>query len=105
QVGWDRQWGTWLFFRYAANSTIVAFCTVTAVLVTSSLAAYAFAQMDVPGKNFLFTLVLATIMVPSDLSLVPKVVMMFQLHWYNTYVALIAPFTVSVFGIFLLRQF
>ena len=105
QVGWDRQWGTWLFVRYAANSTIVAFCTVTAVLVTSSLAAYAFAQMDVPGKNFLFTLVLATIMVPSDLSLVPKVVMMFQLHWYNTYVALIAPFTVSVFGIFLLRQF
>lgn len=105
QVGWDRQWGTWLFFRYAANSTIVAFCTVTAVLVTSSLAAYAFAQMNVPGKNFLFTLVLATIMVPSDLSLVPKVVMMFQLHWYNTYLALIAPFTVSVFGIFLLRQF
>ncbi|HEX5417417.1 MAG TPA: carbohydrate ABC transporter permease [Chloroflexota bacterium] len=104
-VGWDRQWGTWLFVRYAANSTIVAFCTVTGVLVTSSLAAYAFAQMDVPGKNFLFMLVVATIMVPSDLSLVPKVVMMFQLHWYNTYPALIVPFTVSVFGIFLLRQF
>ena len=105
QVGWDSQWHTWLFVRYAANSTIVAFFTVAGVLATSSLAAYAFAQMDVPGKNVLFTLVLATIMVPSDLSLVPKVVMMFQLHWYNTYPALIAPFMVSVFGIFLLRQF
>jgi ABC-type glycerol-3-phosphate transport system permease component len=104
-VGWDRQWGTWLFVRYAANSGIVALGTVAGVLITSSLAAYAFAQMDVPGKNFLFLVVLATIMVPSDLVLVPKVVLMYNLGWYNTYFALIVPFTVSVFGIFLLRQF
>jgi ABC-type glycerol-3-phosphate transport system permease component len=105
QVGWDKQWGTWLFVRYAANSVIVSFSTVAGVLITSSLAAYAFAQMDVPGKNALFIAVLATIMVPSDLSLVPKVVMMFGFGWYNTYPALIVPFMVSVFGIFLLRQF
>ena len=105
QVGWDRTWGTWLFLRYMSNSLIVAGATVTGVLITSSLAAYAFASMEVPGKNTLFLLVLATVMVPSDLSLVPKVVMMFNLHWYNTYPALIIPFTVSVFGIFLLRQF
>lgn len=105
QVGWDKQWGTWLFVRYFANSTIVALVTLTGVLITSALAAYAFAQMDIPGKNALFMFVLATIMVPSDLSLVPKVVLMYNLHWYNTYLALVAPFLVSVFGIFLLRQF
>jgi multiple sugar transport system permease protein len=44
-------------------------------------------------------------MVPNDLTLVPKVVMMFQWQWYNTYLALIVPFLASVFGIFLIRQF
>src|SRR5258707_13470626 len=61
EVGWDKQWGTWLFVRYVANSTIVAVATVVGVLVTSSLAAYAFAQIDVPGKNALFVVLLATI--------------------------------------------
>src|SRR5205823_5405844 len=74
-------------------------------LATSVLAAYALARLDLPGKNVLFLLILAVVMVPEDLTLVPKVVMMFNLHWYNTYPALIIPFTVSVFGIFLLRQF
>jgi ABC-type glycerol-3-phosphate transport system permease component len=105
EVGWDSSWGTWLFLRYMLNSIVVAGATVTGVIITSSLAAYAFANMNVPGKNSLFLLVLATIMVPSDLSLVPKVVLIFNLHWYNTYPALIVPFLVSVFGIFLLRQF
>ncbi len=105
EVGWDRQWGTWLFFRYIANSAVVALATVLGVLITSSLAAYSFAQIDVPGKNVLFLIVLATVMVPSDLVLVPKVVLMYNFGWYNTYPALIIPFTVSVFGIFLLRQF
>jgi multiple sugar transport system permease protein len=104
-VGWDPQWATWLFVRYFANSVIVALSTMLGVLFTSSLAAYAFAQMEIPGKNTLFMLVLATIMVPSDLSLVPKVVLMYDLHWYNTFLALTIPFMVSVFGIFLLRQF
>lgn len=104
-AGWDKDWGTWLFLRYFANSTIVATITVAGVLFTSSLSAYAFAQMSLPGKNVLFVIVLATIMVPSDLVLVPKVVLMFDFGWYNTYAALVVPFLVSVFGIFLLRQF
>ncbi|MGH2458261.1 MAG: carbohydrate ABC transporter permease [Chloroflexota bacterium] len=104
-AGWDKDWGTWLFLRYFANSAIVATITVAGVLATSSLSAYAFAQMSIPGKNVLFVIVLATIMVPSDLVLVPKVVLMFDFGWYNTYAALVVPFLVSVFGIFLLRQF
>jgi multiple sugar transport system permease protein len=105
QIGWDRQWQIWLFFRYFANSLIVALAVTAGVLVTSTCAAYALAQINLPGKNVLFLLLLATIMVPPDLTLVPKVVMMFQLGWYNSYQALIVPFMGSVFGIFLLRQF
>ncbi|MFN0073737.1 MAG: carbohydrate ABC transporter permease [Chloroflexota bacterium] len=104
-IGRDRQWGTWLFVRYLANSLIVAAATVFGVLLTSTLAAYALARIRLPGQNILFILVLTAVMVPEDLTTVPKVVMMFNLQWYNTYAALIVPFTVSVFGIFLLRQF
>lgn len=111
-IGWDKQWGMFLFYRYALNSILVTLVTVFGVLATSVLAAYAFAQMNIPGKNFLFLLLLATIMIPGDLTIVPKAVMMYQLKnpfgagsWYNTYLALIVPFLASVFGIFLLRQF
>jgi len=104
-IGFDKTWQMPLFFRYAVNSIIVTLATVSGVLLTSILAAYAFAQMDVPGKNLLFMLLLATIMIPGDLTLVPKVVMMFQWKWYNTYLALIVPFLANVIGIFLLRQF
>ena len=105
RTGFDKDWGMLLFYRYAVNSIIVTLATVVGVLVTSVLAAYALAQMNVPGKEFLFVLLLATLMIPSDLTIVPQVVMMFQLKWYNTYLALIVPFLASVFGIFLLRQF
>ncbi len=103
-TGWDRQWNTWLMVRYFANSLIVSGAIVVGVLVTSVLAAYALAQVELPGRDFIFLLVLATLMVPGELVLVPKVVMMFNFGWYNTYLALTVPFTVSVFGIFLLRQ-
>jgi ABC-type glycerol-3-phosphate transport system permease component len=111
-VGWDKSWGMFLVFRYTLNSLIVAGGTVGGVLITSILAAYAFAQMKFPGKNVLFILLLATVMLPSDLTIVPKAVMMYQFHnpfgpgsWYNSYLALVVPFLASVFGIFLLRQF
>lgn len=104
-IGFDRQLGTFLFFRYLLNSILVTGCIVVGVLVTAVLAAYALAKLNVPGKNLLFVLVLAVIMVPEDATLVPKVVMIYNLHWYNTYWALIVPFTVNVVAIFLLRQF
>ncbi len=103
-VGFDRQTGTPLLLRYAANSVVVSAGIVIGSLITSVLAAYALARLNVPGKNLLFLFVLAVIMVPEDATLVPKVVMMYNLKWYNTYQALIVPFTVNVFGIFLLRQ-
>jgi ABC-type glycerol-3-phosphate transport system permease component len=112
QIGFDRQWQMPMFFRYTINSIIVTLAVVVGVSLTSVLAGYAFAQMDIPGKNILFVLLLATIMIPGDLTIVPKAVMMYQFpnpfgsgSWYNTYLALIVPFLASVFGIFLLRQF
>lgn len=104
-IGFDRQLGTPLFVRYLANSIIVTVGIVVGVLITSILAAYALAKMNLPGKNLLFVVVLAVIMVPEDATLVPKVVMIYNLQWYNTYWALIVPFMVNVVGIFLLRQF
>jgi multiple sugar transport system permease protein len=103
-IGFDRQSGTPLIVRYLANSIVVTIGIVVGSLLTSVLAAYALAKLNVPGKNLLFLFVLAVIMVPEDATLVPKVVMMYNLKWYNTYAALIVPFTVNVFGIFLLRQ-
>ena len=104
-VGWDSGWNTYLFFRYLANSLIVSGSIVAGSLITSTLAAYALGRMELPGKQVLFMLVLVTMMMPEDLTLVPKIVMMFNLKWYNTYLALIVPSLVSVFSIFLLRQF
>jgi len=104
-IGFDRQLGTFLVVRYFLNSVLVTTCIVAGTLVTSVLAAYALAKLELPGKNLLFVAVLAVLMVPEDATLVPKVVMIYNLHWYNTYWALIVPFTVNVVAIFLLRQF
>lgn len=104
-VGNDTQWKIPLFWRYLANSVIVTGSIVVGTLVTSTLAAYALGRMELPGKQFLFVIVLITMMMPEDLTLVPKLVMMFNIGWYNTYFALIVPSLVSVFSIFLLRQF
>lgn len=105
EAGMDKQWGMPLIVRYFMNSIIVAAGTLAGTLITSILAAYALTHIKLPGGNLIFLFVLATIMIPNDLTLVPKVVMMFNFGWYNTYAALIVPFLASVFGIFLLRQF
>ncbi len=104
-IGFDKQWGVPLFYRYFANSAIVTLAIVIGTLFTSILAAYTFAFIKVPGRNILFLFILATLMIPNDLTLVPKLVMMYNFKWYNTYLALTVPFMASVFGIFLLRQF
>ena len=106
-IGQDPQTGLSLFLRQLLNTTFVTLCIVIGVTVTSVMAAYAFAQLNFPGKSVLFIVVLATLMIPDDLTLIPRAVMMFKnyLNWYNTYLALTVPFLASAFGIFLIRQF
>lgn len=98
-------WQSAPFARYFANSIIMAVFTVLGVLVTSTLAAYAFARLDFIGKHAIFNLFLATMMIPGAITLIPNFITIQRLGWYDKYPALIVPWTASVFSIFLLRQF
>ena len=86
------------------NSIIVAVVGTSGQVVVSAMAAYAFARMQWPGRNALFTLYLATMMVPSQVTLIPLFILIRELGWPNTYQALIVPGLFSAFGTFLLRQ-
>ena len=70
-----------------------------------SMAGYSFARIKYPGRDFLFSLVLIQMMVPSQVFIIPQYLMVLKLHWLNTISALIFPGLVSAFGTFLLRQF
>jgi len=106
-IGIDRDTSLPMFFRHVLNTLLVTGIVVASSVVTSVLAAYAFAQLQFPAKNILFILVLATFIIPEELVLVPRAVMMNKnyLNWYNTVPAIVAPFLADAFGIFLIRQF
>ncbi len=94
-----------LFPHYFENTLFIGVMTTLGVLVTSALAGYAFARMRFPGREALFILLLSTMMVPFEVTLVPNFLLMRQLHWIDSYAGLIIPWTASAFSIFLLRQF
>jgi multiple sugar transport system permease protein len=93
------------FGRYFLNSFIVATSTTALQLVVCSMAAYAFARLRFPGRDLLFLAFLGALMVPSQVTLIPRFLLMRELGWFNTYQALILPFVFSSFGTFLLRQY
>ena len=94
------------FFLFLYNSVKIAFFVVFGTLLTCSLAGYAFAKLRFPGRKPLFLLLLSTMMIPTQVTLIPVFVIMKYLGWINTHYALIVPaFFGSVFGTFLLRQF
>jgi cellobiose transport system permease protein len=86
------------------NSIMVAGSVTIAQLFFCSLAGFAFATYPFPGRNKLFGLMLATMMIPGTLNLIPIYIMMAKFHWLNTLRALIIPGMVSAFGIFWMRQ-
>ncbi len=92
------------FDRYLINSGIQATAIALAVMATSVLAAYAFARLRFRGREALFVLFLATVMVPPEVALIPNFLVVKTLGWYNTYLALIVPPSAHVLSIFLLRQ-
>lgn len=87
------------------NSLIAATGHTLAVLFLCAPAAYAFARLDFPGNKVLFALILVTIMIPGQVTLIPNYLLMRDLGWIDTFNALIFPGAASVFGVFLLRQF
>jgi ABC-type glycerol-3-phosphate transport system permease component len=90
---------------YFANSIFMSFVTVGGVLCTSILAAYAFARLNFPGRDAFFLLFQATMMIPGQVTMIPNFLMVNDLGWRDTYLALTLPFFASAFDTFLLRQF
>jgi len=100
-----KAWNVAPFGRYFFNSFFMAITTTIGEVITTILAAYAFAKMRFFGKNVLFAILLATLMIPGQMLLIPNYVTITRLGWFDRYEALIIPWLASVFGIFLLRQF
>ena len=100
-----KAWNVAPFGRYFFNSFFMSITTTIGEVITTILAAYAFAKMRFFGKNVLFAILLATLMIPGQMLLIPNYVTITRLGWFNRYEALIIPWLASVFGIFLLRQF
>ncbi|HKV30583.1 MAG TPA: carbohydrate ABC transporter permease [Candidatus Dormibacteraeota bacterium] len=93
------------FPQYFVNSVIVATFVVASNLLFCSMIGYALAKLRFRGKSAVFLLVLATIMVPQTVYLVPLFVLMSNLGLVNSYAGLILPFAAQAFGVFLMRQF
>jgi len=95
------------FLTYLRNSVFISSMTIIGVLLSSSLVAYAFACLKWPGRNGVFIFVLATMMLPMQVTMIPLFVLFKNLGWLNTFKPLIVPafFGGGAFNIFLLRQF
>ena len=91
-------------WRIVANSFGVALAATALQMITGSMAAYAFGRLEFRGKNVIFGLYLATLMIPLQVLVVPLFIEMTRLHLQDTYFALLAPSIAAAFGIFLLKQ-
>lgn len=108
------QWGNYAealtikpFHLYLKNTLIIAMLNVIAVVLTASFCAYGFARVEFPGRDFWFGVVLATMMIPYFVIMVPQFVIFTRLGWTDTYLPLTVPFFFGggAFNIFLFRQF
>ena len=91
--------------RWIVNSFVVALAVTLGQLITSSLAAYALANINFPGKIAFFFFFLGTVMIPWESTIIPNYLAVTRLGWKDSYQGLIAPFLAGGFGIFLLRQY
>jgi multiple sugar transport system permease protein len=101
------------YARFAANSLLLAGVNIVGAVLSNSLIAYAFARLEFRGKNLLFAIVIATMLLPAPVLLIPQFLLFFNIGWYGTadgfpagYLPLTVPsFTGNAFFIFLLRQY
>jgi len=93
------------FLRYYLNSILITTVAVTLTLLTSSLAGFAFAKYKFRGRNVIFKTLLGAMMIPFPVTIIPLYIMIYNLGLVDTYLALIVTGSVSIFGIFLMRQF
>ncbi|MEZ4507499.1 MAG: carbohydrate ABC transporter permease [Thermomicrobiales bacterium] len=93
------------YIRWFVNSLIIALITTASVAFFASAAGYALAKFDFPGRSVVFILILSTLMVPTEMLVIPWYMMAIELHWTNTYQGIMFPGLISAFGVFLMRQF
>jgi len=98
-------WKSVPFARYILNSTIMSIGIVFFQTLFSAMAGYAFARLKFKFRDALFIIFLITMMIPEPVKIIPNFLIIKNLGWYDTYTALIIPRAVSVFAIFLFRQF
>ncbi len=91
--------------RFIINSFIVAGCITAGQIISCSLAAFSFSFLDFKGKNLLFMLVMATMMIPGEATIISNYLTVSGFQWLNSYKVLIVPYLTSAMGIFLFRQF
>lgn len=93
------------FGRYYLNSIVVTFTVTVVRLLLSSLAAYAFARLRFRGRDLIFNLMLATLMIPAAVTIIPRFLIAKDLGWYDNYWGLIIPSIFGALAIFLMRQY
>jgi len=113
QLMWENYTRIWnvgmsiSFAQFFLNSTIVTGLALIGQVLTAFLVAYGFARFRFPGRNFLFALLLSTMILPPHVTIIPLFVLFRQFHWIDTFLPLIVPsfFGGGAFTIFLIRQF
>ncbi len=103
--GYKYIWTLVPFARYFINTLFVSLSIAISKIVLASLAAYSFAKIPFKGKNTVFYIFLGTMMIPMEVIIIPNYITLTIIGWLDTYWALIIPFVVGAFSIFLLRQF
>jgi len=107
-INWSAYGDAWRaqdFTRYILNSALVAIAITLGNLLLGSLAGYSLSKFRYFGRGFLFLLILSTMMLPLEVTMVPLFLIVKKLNWPNTYEGLIVPFLVEGFGVFLMRQY
>lgn len=108
ELQWQNYVEAWTaapFGRYLINTIIITVFTTVGVLITSVLSSFAFSRLKFPGKDLVFSLFMATLMIPGEMLIITNFLTITKLHWIDTYQAMIVPWVSNVFYIYLLTQF
>lgn len=97
-------WNAAPFDKFYINSIITTLTGLTLEVMIGALSAYAFARIEFPHRDALFMVVLATMMIPGEMALIPNFITLRNLNWINTYQGIVIPYVSSALGCFLLRQ-
>jgi multiple sugar transport system permease protein len=93
------------YIRWFLNSLVIALITTASVAFFDSLTGYALAKFSFPGRSVVFVLILSTLMVPTEMLVIPWYMLSINLHWTDSYWGIMFPGMISAFGVFLMRQF